>query len=82
MEWVFLIMLYTLYLRYSVYYQDQVVKRVMLSIQHITEPQGHQLTRRPFQAAWYSNQLALCVYLICLTDAMKMNAPQMSHALE
>ncbi|KAF5365879.1 hypothetical protein D9757_011045 [Collybiopsis confluens] len=32
------------------YYQDQVMKRVKLSIQDITDPRGHQLTRRPFQA--------------------------------
>ncbi|KAJ3992978.1 hypothetical protein F5050DRAFT_1578550 [Lentinula boryana] len=43
------------------YYQDQVIKRVKMSIQEITDPRGHQLTRRPFQATWFSNQLSMHV---------------------
>ncbi|KIK57927.1 hypothetical protein GYMLUDRAFT_228507 [Collybiopsis luxurians FD-317 M1] len=45
------------------YYQDQVMKRVKLSIQDIADPRGHQLTRRPFQATWFSNQLSICLLL-------------------
>ncbi|KAJ3710147.1 hypothetical protein EV361DRAFT_336843 [Lentinula raphanica] len=45
------------------YYQDQVIKRVKISIQEITDPRGHQLTRRPFQATWFSNQLSICLML-------------------
>ncbi|KAL0580568.1 hypothetical protein V5O48_001481 [Marasmius crinis-equi] len=43
--------------------QEQVVKRVTLSIQRTTDPHGHQLTRRPYQVTWYSNQLATCLML-------------------
>ncbi|KAJ4491023.1 hypothetical protein J3R30DRAFT_3277042 [Lentinula aciculospora] len=46
------------------YYQDQVIKRVKMGIQEITDPRGHQLTRRPFQATWFSNQLSMH-YFIC-----------------
>ncbi|KAF5345467.1 hypothetical protein D9758_013622 [Tetrapyrgos nigripes] len=46
-----------------IYHQQEVVKRVKLSIEHITDPHGHQLTRRPFQATWFSNQLAICLML-------------------
>jgi hypothetical protein len=45
------------------YYQDQVIKRVKTSIEDITDPRGHQLTRRPFQATWFSNQLSICLML-------------------
>jgi len=44
-------------------YQDQVIKRVKIGIQEITDPRGHQLTRRPFQATWFSNQLSICLML-------------------
>lgn len=56
-----------LYLRANiptVRYQDQVIKRVKIGIQEITDPRGHQLTRRPFQATWFSNQLSMCVLSI------------------
>ncbi|KAF9258649.1 hypothetical protein L218DRAFT_1004794 [Marasmius fiardii PR-910] len=43
--------------------QEQVVKRVLLSIRRITDPHGHQLTRRPYQVPWYSHQLAICLML-------------------
>ncbi|KAJ3848015.1 hypothetical protein EV368DRAFT_50103 [Lentinula lateritia] len=43
------------------YYQDQVIKRVKIGIREITDPRGHQLTRRPFQATWFSNQLSMHV---------------------
>ncbi|KAJ3725618.1 hypothetical protein DFJ43DRAFT_1002341 [Lentinula guzmanii] len=46
------------------YYQDQVIKRVKMSIQEITDPRGHQLTRRPFQATWFSNQLSMHICLV------------------
>ncbi len=42
-----------------VYYQEQIVKRVTMSIQRMAGTPGHQLTRRPFQVTWFSNQLAL-----------------------
>ena len=42
-----------------VYYQDQVIKRVKSSINHLGEAQGHLLTRRPFQVTWFSSQLAM-----------------------
>ncbi|KAJ3751510.1 hypothetical protein DFH05DRAFT_196649 [Lentinula detonsa] len=60
------------------YYQDQVIKRVKMSIQEITDPRGHQLTRRPFQATWFSNQLSICLmlfhhdhYLVAALDLAK-----------
>ncbi|KAG7091633.1 hypothetical protein E1B28_010654 [Marasmius oreades] len=43
--------------------QEQVVKRVSLSVQRITDPHGLQLTRRPYQVPWYSHQLAICLML-------------------
>ncbi|KAK7453326.1 hypothetical protein VKT23_012005 [Stygiomarasmius scandens] len=46
-----------------IYYQQRVVKLVKLSIQDMANPQGHQLTRRPFQATWFSNQLTICLML-------------------
>jgi hypothetical protein len=45
------------------YYQDQVIKRVKSSINHLGEAQGHLLTRRPFQVTWFSSQLAICLSL-------------------
>ncbi|KAJ3876443.1 hypothetical protein F5051DRAFT_411571 [Lentinula edodes] len=45
------------------YYQDQVIKRVKIGIREITDPRGHQLTRRPFQATWFSNQLSICLMI-------------------
>ncbi|PBK84181.1 hypothetical protein ARMGADRAFT_1000409 [Armillaria gallica] len=46
-----------------IYYQEQIVKRVTMSIQRMAGTPGHQLTRRPFQVTWFSNQLALCLRL-------------------
>jgi hypothetical protein len=46
-----------------IYYQDQVMKRIRTSIQDITDPRGYQLTRRPFQATWFSSQLSVCLTL-------------------
>ncbi|KAF9066700.1 hypothetical protein BDP27DRAFT_1404271 [Rhodocollybia butyracea] len=46
-----------------IFYQEQVIKRVKMGIQDITDPRGHQLTRRPFQAAWFWNQLSICLML-------------------
>lgn len=43
----------------SVYYQDQVIKRVKSSTNHLGDTQGHLLTRRPFQVTWFSSQLAM-----------------------
>lgn len=34
-----------------------------MSIQRMAGTPGHQLTRRPFQVTWFSNQLALCLRL-------------------
>jgi hypothetical protein len=45
------------------YYQDQVVKRVKVSVQHLNNPQGYLLTRRPFQVMWFCNQLVICLAL-------------------
>ncbi|KAF8878849.1 hypothetical protein BD779DRAFT_1553503 [Infundibulicybe gibba] len=45
------------------YYQDQVIKRVKISIHHVTDRQGFPLTRRPFQVTWFVNQLAICLQL-------------------
>jgi hypothetical protein len=45
------------------YYQDQVIKRVKSSINHLGDSQGHLLTRRPFQVTWFSSQLAICLSL-------------------
>lgn len=42
-----------------VYYQDQVIKRVKSSVNHLREAQGHLLSRRPFQVNWFSSQLAM-----------------------
>lgn len=53
--------LWSLLLESIVYYQDQVIKRVKIGIREITDPRGHQLTRRPFQATWFSNQLSMHV---------------------
>lgn len=44
-----------------VYYQDQVIKRVKISIQNLGKTSSHQLLRRPFQVTWFSNQLAMYV---------------------
>ncbi|KDQ27287.1 hypothetical protein PLEOSDRAFT_1076525 [Pleurotus ostreatus PC15] len=45
------------------YYQDQVIKRVKISIQNLGKTSSHQLLRRPFQVTWFSNQLAICLLL-------------------
>ncbi|KAJ6628586.1 hypothetical protein B0H10DRAFT_1990499 [Mycena sp. CBHHK59/15] len=44
-------------------YQLQVIKRVKLATYQLGGPQGHQLTRRPFQVTWFLNQLAVCMQL-------------------
>lgn len=47
-----------------IFYQDQVLKRVKHSIQRLSDPTSDDMfTRRPYQARWYSNQLALCLKL-------------------
>uniref|UniRef100_A0A0W0G457 Zn(2)-C6 fungal-type domain-containing protein n=1 Tax=Moniliophthora roreri TaxID=221103 RepID=A0A0W0G457_MONRR len=46
-----------------IFYQEQVIRRVTHHIHRITNPHGHQLTRRPYQVTWFSNQLAVCLML-------------------
>lgn len=59
--------LYTLilshYISFTVWYQDRVIQIVKSSINHLGGVQGHQLSRRPFQVTWFSNQLSMCVML-------------------
>ncbi|TFK44027.1 hypothetical protein BDQ12DRAFT_717221 [Crucibulum laeve] len=58
------------------YYQQQVIERVNATIHHLTGPEGYQLTRRPFRASWFLNQLAICIILWThdqtLIDALKL----------
>ncbi|KAJ6556266.1 hypothetical protein B0H19DRAFT_1152298 [Mycena capillaripes] len=46
-----------------IYYQAEVVKRVTMSIQYVSDPRGHQLTQRPFSVPWFYHQLAICLLL-------------------
>ena len=45
----------------TVYYQEQVAKRVKSSIHRLSEPNGHLFLRRPFQISWFTGQVAMCV---------------------
>ncbi|OBZ70695.1 hypothetical protein A0H81_09311 [Grifola frondosa] len=45
------------------YYQDQVAKRVKLSVLQLGEAPGHLLSRRPFQVTWFSSQVNICLAL-------------------
>lgn len=47
----------------SVYYQDQVAKRVKKSVMYLEEEPGRLLSRRPFQVSWFSSQVAICLAL-------------------
>ncbi|KAJ6607183.1 hypothetical protein B0H10DRAFT_1956531 [Mycena sp. CBHHK59/15] len=59
-----------------IYYQAEVIKRVTMSIQYLTDPRGHQLTQRPFQVTWFYHQLAICLLLwendTSLTDVLEL----------
>lgn len=44
---------------YLVWYQDRVIQAVKSAVNHLGSVQGHQLTRRPFQVTWFSNQLSM-----------------------
>ncbi|KAF7335676.1 Zn(2)-C6 fungal-type domain-containing protein [Mycena venus] len=46
-----------------IYYQAEVVKRVTMSIQYVSDPRGQQLTQRPFSVTWFYHQLAICLLL-------------------
>ncbi|KAJ7032881.1 hypothetical protein C8F04DRAFT_958305 [Mycena alexandri] len=46
-----------------IYYQAEVVKRVTMSIQYVSDPRGQQLTQRPFAVTWFYHQLAICLLL-------------------
>jgi hypothetical protein len=35
------------------------MKRVKLATYQLGGPQGHQLTRRPFQVSWFLNQFSV-----------------------
>ncbi|KAF9455732.1 hypothetical protein BDZ94DRAFT_1277462 [Collybia nuda] len=45
------------------WYQDRVIQAVKSAVNHLGSVQGHQLTRRPFQVTWFSNQLSICLML-------------------
>ena len=45
------------------YYQEQVAQRVRLSVLDLGTNSGHILTRRPFQAMWYTSQVSICLAL-------------------
>ncbi|KAH9940377.1 uncharacterized protein BXZ73DRAFT_88637 [Epithele typhae] len=44
-------------------YQEQVAKRAQLAVTKLNEPQGQQLSRRPFQVTWFASQVAICLGL-------------------
>ncbi|KAJ7451943.1 hypothetical protein FB451DRAFT_1051080, partial [Mycena latifolia] len=46
-----------------VQYQNEVIRRVTLSIQYLSDPRGTQLTQRPFAVTWFYHQLAICLLL-------------------
>ncbi|KAF8137874.1 hypothetical protein K438DRAFT_2023529 [Mycena galopus ATCC 62051] len=46
-----------------IYYQAEVVKRVTMSIQYISDSRGQQLTQRPFTVTWFYHQLAICLLI-------------------
>ncbi|PSS38007.1 hypothetical protein PHLCEN_2v147 [Hermanssonia centrifuga] len=45
------------------YYQDGVARGVQESVKNIGEESGHLLSRRPFQALWFSSQVSMCLAL-------------------
>ncbi|KAJ7137570.1 hypothetical protein C8R43DRAFT_1072243 [Mycena crocata] len=46
-----------------IYSQDEVLKRVIISIQYLSDPRGQHLTQRPFAVTWFYHQLAICLLL-------------------
>ncbi|KAJ7194475.1 hypothetical protein B0H12DRAFT_714134 [Mycena haematopus] len=46
-----------------IYYQAEVIKRVTMSIQYLSDSRGQQLTQRPFAVTWFYHQLAICLLL-------------------
>ncbi|KAG6852934.1 hypothetical protein C0991_008048 [Blastosporella zonata] len=45
------------------WYQDRVIQIVRSAIGNLGGTQGYQLTRRPYQVTWFSNQLSICLLL-------------------
>ncbi|KZT22190.1 hypothetical protein NEOLEDRAFT_1157860 [Neolentinus lepideus HHB14362 ss-1] len=45
------------------HYQEQLAKRIKVAIHHLSELDGHLLTRRPFGVTWFANQVATCLSL-------------------
>ncbi|KAJ7169913.1 hypothetical protein C8R46DRAFT_217813 [Mycena filopes] len=46
-----------------IHYQSEVVKRVTISIQFVSDSRGQQLTQKPFSVTWFYHQLAICLLL-------------------
>ncbi|KZT18418.1 hypothetical protein NEOLEDRAFT_1080339 [Neolentinus lepideus HHB14362 ss-1] len=46
-----------------VHYQEQLAKQIKVAIHHLSELDGHLLTRRPFGVTWFANQVATCLSL-------------------
>ncbi|TFK16656.1 hypothetical protein FA15DRAFT_412701 [Coprinopsis marcescibilis] len=58
------------------YYQDQLVRRVLPTVNNLNSPEGVQLTQRPFRVQWFIRQLDICLNLWnhdrSLDDALKV----------
>ncbi|THU90350.1 hypothetical protein K435DRAFT_728440 [Dendrothele bispora CBS 962.96] len=67
-----------------IYTQEKVLERVKLPVVHniirVSELQGHPFTERPFQATWFSNQLAVCI-MIWSSDTSVAEALRLAKAL-
>ncbi|KAJ7208204.1 hypothetical protein GGX14DRAFT_543424 [Mycena pura] len=46
-----------------IYYENEVIKDVTMSIQYLPDARGHHLTQRPFAVTWFYHQLAICLLL-------------------
>ena len=44
-----------------VFYEDQVIRRVITLVHQLGTPAAYQLTRRPYRVNWFINQLAMYV---------------------
>ncbi|KAJ7108310.1 hypothetical protein C8R44DRAFT_636865, partial [Mycena epipterygia] len=59
-----------------IYYQAEVIKRVTMSLQYMSDPRGHPLAQRPYAVTWFYHQLAICLLLwendTALTDALAL----------
>ncbi|KAJ7633303.1 hypothetical protein B0H17DRAFT_1108091 [Mycena rosella] len=44
-------------------YQNEVIQRVTLSIQYLSDPRASPLAQRPFAVPWFYHQLAICLLL-------------------